>query len=708
MTWPKRDRRRTPRAAPRPPLSPAQVRWLGIMLVCALAPQTPFIPVWIAGFAAMLIALRFLFLQRDRARPGTPAARIPSWALVLLAALAALTIRQTFGYFLGRDPCVAFLVALTGIKFIEAKSARDGTLLACIAAFLLVTPYFYGQSLFAAAAMIAGVVALGATLQVLAQPALSDLPLASWRTPVTYALRLLAQGIPLAALLFVLFPRLAAPLWGLPADAGARSGLSDRMAPGSISELSLSDAIAFRVDFAGPVPPHAQRYWRGPVLAHFDGHAWTPLESPPSAARAAVRGTPLAYTVSLEPHGKTWLFALDVPQGPPETEADAEAGTPASSIGTLTEDRRIVARAAVTQPLQYRQVSIIASAYSAGTDDALARERRDNVDLAGADAANPRTAEFASELRAEHPDDAGYVDAVLRWFRAEPFYYTLTPPLLPGRDAVDAFLFDSRRGFCEHYAGAFVVLLRMAGIPARVVTGYQGGEINPNGGYLIVRQSDAHAWAEALIEGEWRRFDPTGAVSPSRINRGLGAALPSSELVPLLARVDEGWLKTTQLAWDALNHDWRRHVVGFNHLRQEALLHSFHLDRIAPVGIAVGVAALVAAWGALVLALLAWRRRRTSDRARLLWDALCRRLAHAGMPRAPHEGPLAYTARAAARWPELAVAFRVIGDTYASLRYGPAAAEGADARTRASALVRLARAIHVLPAAAALRAARDL
>lgn len=705
MTWPGRDRRRTPRAAPRPPLSPAQIRWLGVLLVCVLAPQTPSVPAWVAGFTTMLVVLRFLLLRRDRARPDAPAARIPSWALVLFAALAALAIRQTFGYLLGREPCVAFLFALTGIKFVEARSARDGTLLACIASFLMVTPYFYSQSLLAAALMLPAVVALGATLQVLAQPALSGLPLASWRLPVGQSLRLLAQGIPLAALLFILFPRLGAPLWGLPADAGARTGLSDRMAPGSISNLSLSDAIAFRVDFAGAIPPHSQRYWRGPVLSRFDGREWSARENRAGAALPAVTGTAVAYTVSLEPHGKTWLFALDVPQGPPQPEAGAVAGADAISIGTLTDDRRIVARADVLQPLQYRQVSILASAYAAGTAEEIARDYRENLELPDAENANPRTRAFASELRALHPDDADYVNAVLRWFRSEPFYYTLTPPLLPGRDPVDAFLFDSRNGFCEHYAGAFVVLLRMAGIPARVVTGYQGGEVNPNGGYLIVRQSDAHAWAEALIGGHWRRVDPTGAVAPSRINRGLGAALPSSELVPLFARLDPGWLKTVQLAWDGLNHDWHRHVVGFNYLRQQALLHSFRLDRIAPVGVAVVVAALVALWGASTLAFLAWRRRRTSDRARLLWEGLCRRLAHAGVPREPFEGPLAYTTRAAARWPELAVAFEVIGESYATLRYGPAAAAAADQRARLSALARLARAIEVLPRAAALRAA---
>jgi hypothetical protein len=273
---------------------------------------------------------------------------------------------------------------------------------------------------------------------------------------------------------------------------------------------------------------------------------------------------------------------------------------------------------------------------------------------------------------------------------------------LPGRDPVDGFLFDTRRGFCEHYASAFVVLLRAGGIPARVVTGYQGGEINPNGGYMIVRQSDAHAWAEALIDGQWRRFDPTGAVSPSRIASGLGGAFPASEFVPLLARLDQGWFKGMQLAWDAINHDWRRHVVGFNYERQRSLWHDLSMDQLAAAWVTAIVALLVALWGGGMLGLLAWWRRRDSDRSRVLWDAVCRRLAHAGLPRQPHEGPIAYAARASARWPDFAVAFRVIGDSYATLRYGPPSSDGG--RGRESALARLARAIDVLPAPATLRA----
>ena len=667
-----------------------------------MLPQAPFVPIWVAGFGLMLVGLRMLLLRRDRIRPRAKPARIPSWALALFAVASGFAIRQSFDYFLGRDPCVAFLFVLAGIKYLEARSARDGTLLVCLASFQIVTPFFYTQSLLAALAAAPALAVFGAALQVLAQPSLRDLPLRSWRAPLSRAAKLFAQGIPLAAVLFVLFPRLAGPMWGLPSDAGARSGLSEQMAPGSISELSLSDDVAFRVDFDGVVPPPSQRYWRGPVMSRFDGREWLSNDRrPPRGPRPA--GREISYWVTLEPHWKSWLFALDLPAGPPVGEAGGGGGAASAAIGFLTGDQRLVARAPVTQPLRYRQTSVPGDSFAVA-GDALEVERAENLQLPfEARNANPRTAAFARELRARHADDAEYIRAVLQWFRAEQFFYTLSPPLLAGPNPVDAFLFDSRRGFCEHYASSFVVLLRAAGIPARVVTGYQGGEINPNGGYLIVRQSDAHAWAEALIGGKWRRFDPTGAVAPSRIERGLGGALPTSEFVPFLARLDHGWVKEMQLAWDAFNHDWRRHVVGFNYDRQRSLWRGWKMDQLPPALVTAIVAAMIGLWGAGMLGLISWWRRRESDRARLLWDALCRRLAQAGLPLQPHEGPLAFGARAAARWPDLAVAFRVIADSYALLRYGPASPASRAQKTRAAALARLARAIDVLPAAATLR-----
>ena len=506
---------------------------------------------------------------------------------------------------------------------------------------------------------------------------------------------LIAQGLPIAALLFVMFPRLAAPLWGLPADRTARTGLSDTMEPGTFTSLTLSDEVALRVDFDGPPPPPSQRYWRGPVLSRYDGRVWS-VGALPMLGGTLTTGAPktISYTVTLEPSNQPYLFALDLPASAPRLAGATVDGPPAPPIFMgLTRDQQLIARAPVTQPLRYTLQSALRDRYpSASYLDA-----RINLRLPDR---NPRTIAFARALRERNTDDAAYIGAVLRHFRDEPFVYTLGPPLYE-HEPVDQFLFDTRRGFCEHYASAFVVLLRAAGIPARIVTGYQGGEMNPNGGYMIVRQSDAHAWAEALLGGQWVRFDPTAAVAPSRIERGFASALPAGEPVPLFARLDGGWLKDLGLVWDAVNHGWRTHVVDFNYQQQRALWRELSLDLFAPWQVAVAVFAIGGLWGAAVLLWMA-RRRRRKERALVLWDDVCRRLARAGLARQPHEGPLAFSQRAATRWPQFAIVFAAIGEAYAKLRYGSITP---GSRDRAALLATLEHAIGALPSPSRLRGA---
>jgi len=236
------------------------------------------------------------------------------------------------------------------------------------------------------------------------------------------------------------------------------------------------------------------------------------------------------------------------------------------------------------------------------------------------------------------------------------------------------------------------VLLRAAGIPARVVTGYQGGEMNPDGGYMIVRQSDAHAWAEALVDGRWQRFDPTAAVAPSRIEHGLGAALPAGEPVPYLARLEMTWLKSLRLHWDAINYQWQRGVVGFNVGRQQDLLRDFGLDNAHPVQLVVVIAVMAFAWGLALLGLSRLRRAQIDPEV-ALWSRVCRRLARAGLARRPDEGPLDFAERAAAHWPRWSSLIRRIGETYARLHYGPERGQ------RAALLAQLRTSVDALPGA---------
>ena len=668
-------------------LTSAQIGWLGALLLAAQLPQAPHLPIWVALTGVLLVIVRLVVLRQDRQRPLAPPPRIPSWTLVLFAVAAAFAVRSSFGYLSGRDPSVAFLYILVAIKFLETRTIRDGTLLVCLSCFLLITPFFYGQSMLAAIAVFPAIVLVGATLDAMTDGSGSGAPGAARGAALRRSGLMILQGAPIAVLLFLLFPRLAAPLWGLPSDHSAQTGLSETMEPGQISELSLSDDVAFRVDFDGPVPPSRERYWRGPVLSRFDGRTWTAGSFQYGGAPMPADDGAVSYTVTLEPSDRIWMFALDLPSAIPRAEAGA--GGP---IALLTRDQQLLSRSPITQPLRYMQQSIMRSSYPANPRfDAPANLRLPDR--------NPRTRQLAQQLRAQYPDDRQLVAAVLTWFNRENFIYTMAPPLLKD-DTADEFLFDTRRGFCEHYASAFVVLLRSAGIPARVVTGYQGGAMNPRGNYMIVRQSDAHAWAEVLIDGRWQRYDPTAAVSPSRIENGLGGALPSGERVPFLARLEASWMKNLRLTWDALNHDWQRNVVGFNYQRQRSLWREWRLDTLPPWQTAAMAAAALFAWAGLLAGWLLFRRRR-QERALVLWDDLCRRLARAGLPRQGHEGPVAFAQRAAQRWPQFAIAFAAIGQSFATLRYGNVGAP----RQREALVATLERAIEVLPAPAALRQA---
>ncbi len=667
--------------APAPPLSQVQLRWIAVLIACAQLPLIVHMPTWIVALGSGPVIARVVMPERLHA--PTPLRR---WLLPIFAVAAALGIRAEFGYFLARDPCVEFLYVLLGIKFIEARSGRDGMLLVCLALFLSMTHFFYTQTIFAAIAALPLLLSLGGTLAALRSGAGERAP---WRDPLATTARLAVQGVPLALLLFVLFPRLTGPLWGVPSDTSASTGLSDTMSPGSISELSLSDAVAFRVDFSGKPPPPSQRYWRGPVLARFDGRGWHAAYKLQSGKPSPAGARAIEYTVTLEPHGKVWLFALEFPSALPRAASGDTLTGPIKPIASLTYDQQLFADAPVTQAVRYTQRSVLRDSFPARDDNP-----RENLLLPRT---NPRTLAFAHEMRGRAASDSAYISAVLNWFHDEPFVYTLAPTLL-GRDPVDAFLFDTRRGFCEHYAGAFVVLLRAAGIPARVVTGYQGGEMNPDGEYMIVRQSDAHAWAEAMIGGEWKRFDPTAAVAASRIERGLGAALPAGEPVPYLARLEMTWLKSLRLHWDAVNYQWQRGVVGFDIDRQRNFLREIGLDGASPWHLVSLIAAASFLWGLAVLTVVRVRRSGV-DAEIALWRSACQRLARAGLARRQDEGPLAFAQRASGRWPRWAASFQRVANAYALLRYGP------PGPARGTLLRELETGVQALPSARALNGA---
>lgn len=600
--------------------------------VLVLAPHASHLPLWVSLLCAATLAWRGAITLRGK--------RMPS-ALVLLpiAALAMAGVQFSYKSLIGRDAGVAMLVLLVAFKMLEMHARRDLYVVIFLCFFLVLTNFFYAQGIGTALLMVAAVLAL-LTTQMSFQFTGKVPPL---RARLAMGARMLLFAAPIAVALFFVFPRLGGPLWGMPGaggSGGGKSGLSDRMAPGQMSNLAMSGEPAFRVRFEGPVPPKAQLYWRGLVLDAFDGTAWTRGGSiaTRSGTSLRVRGQAQRYEITLEPSDTRWIFTLEMPGHMPELPGYR---TRASHQLELSTDRPLAQR------VRYTMISYPEYALDG-------REALDDPNqwLLLPYGYNPKALAAGLALRKE-PLPARRVEQVLRQFREQPYSYTLEPPLL-GRHSVDEFLYGTRAGFCEHYSGAFVFLMRAAGIPARVVTGYQGGELNPIDGYLTVRQSDAHAWAEVWLRGRgWVRVDPTAAVAPERVRQNLAAAVPPAAPfgidalrgLSMFGGSGDSLLGRLRNALGAVNNGWNQWVLNYTPERQRSFLQSLQSNlagwRIAAL-ITLGA-------GLLLLARILYLRKEINP-VEAVYSSLCKRLAHlhAGLARAADEGPTAYAARIAA------------------------------------------------------------
>jgi transglutaminase-like putative cysteine protease len=634
-------------------VSARELAWLIGALAVVLAPHFLRAPWW--------LTLLTLCLYGWRVYCALTRAPLPSrWLLLGIAAAAMMAVWFESRTLFGRTPGILLLVLFSGLKLMEARSHRDAAVATFLGYFLIITNFLYTQSILTAAAMCVGLLMLTAALVGLSAP------MRPLRANLATAGRLLAHAAPAALALFLLFPRVQGPLWGLPQDAHAGiSGLSDTMVPGNLSSLALSDAIAFRAEFEGEPPPQPLLYWRGPVLWEFDGRAWRmgpqvfAQYSPPQAG-----GGPLyRYSMILEAHNREWLFALETAASLPDR-------------ARFSADGQVLSQFPVRGRIRYELTSMAVNETRPGEAPTMLRRA-----LRLPQGFNPRSITLAQQWRSSSSTDAEVVGKAITYLRTGRFVYTLEPPLL-GEHSVDDFLFDSKTGFCEHFSSAFVFLMRAAGIPARVVMGYQGGDINPIDRIITVRQSDAHAWAEIFLSGRgWVRIDPTAAAAPIRIDSGLARAVPDNESLPYLMRTNLEWLRGVRYRWDALAHKWNVWVLGYNPDRQRELL-SF-------VGIPDAdwralTATLFVILGLLTMALLAWSLRRLArpDPVQLAWRAFCRKLASRGLERAPHEGPRDYSTRAARALPGSRRAILRIGALYIRLRYGTSAGEERHAATR--------------------------
>lgn len=626
--------------------------WLIFSLILVTLPHLPRLPLWVIPAFFLLLIWRYLITKRHLPLP-------PQHLKIILSIVIFMGVLASYASF-GRDTSVTLLVVLCALKFIEMNSQRDALLLCFLGYFLIVTNFLYSQSI--PTAIYMGVVMLIMTATLISLTDKNNQ--LSIRQRLKLSTTLLLQAIPLMLVLFVLFPRVAGPFWSLPKSMhSGMTGLSNRLSMGTISELTFSDEIAFRVKFEqNQLPPPAERYWRGPVLwttdgRNWEGNYWQQLFETPIPFEHADTG--YQYTVTLEPHNERWLFALDLPDTMP-TNVSAK----------MNQDYQILSRYPIQQRLRYQLHSY--THYQA--DKSIMIKKLRWLALSLPQGKHPKARKLAAQWQQQYRQPEKIVQQALAYFHQQPFYYTLTPPLLFD-DTVDEFLFDTKQGFCEHYAAAFTVLMRAAGIPARIVTGYLGGEINTVGDYLVVRQRDAHAWAEVWLQDRgWVRIDPTSAVEPSRIEQGFDTVFPET-FNPLGLAVN--WNKDSAViklweqlhnTWDAVNNGWNQWVLGYDPTKQLELLKSLGLHWhwremvIALTIIIVGIIFIIAISMFL-------RPQNAVDPAQRLYLRFCHRLARQGLTRQLSEGPLTFAARIKQQYPELAEQIDEITQFYIAVRY---------------------------------------
>jgi transglutaminase-like putative cysteine protease len=623
----------------------ASLPWTLAALGFALAPHVQFLPVWITAAFVACAAWRF---EIERSRRALPRAGLR----VLLALVCFFGVLASYESVSGVGPGSALLAIMAALKLLETRRRRDQFVLLFISIFLVMASLLREQYFWSLPYLL---LAVALTMTAWLRMSLANDGVdTSVRQSFSTGSRLIMYSAPLMLAMWILFPRISTPFWAIPVDTStATSGLSDRMSPGDISSLSLSSAVAFRVKFEGEVPAPVDQYWRGLVLYRFNGRTWTgwePIMDRNAREQLFVDGDPVLYQVTMEPTRQQWVFALDIP---------FEWSRKEVFMGPQHQ-------LAKEQPVDQRMAYEAASYTSYRVNPEMTPYFRSWY-TGLPTGSNPRTAELARTMRAAANSDETYVRAVLARFHNEEYFYTLEPPPL-GSNPVDRFMFDTQQGFCEHYASAFAVMMRAVGIPSRIVLGYQGGEMNPLGDYMIVRQSDAHAWTEIwLPDRGWHRVDPTAAVAPERIEAGISGAMWSGIGASWGLSAPIAWLHNMGLTWDALNAKWNDWILGYGPDKQESFLEWLGMQepdwRKMMLTMTFLVAAIV---GVISLILMLRYRPPPRDRAAALYRKFTR---IAGVMPNTGETPQAYANRLSKEKAAFAADAERVTEQYLLARY---------------------------------------
>lgn len=621
-------------------------------LAIVLLPHTEHLPIWLTLSCLSLLLWRLLIDVRRLSSPN-------KYVILVLFVAITLSVATHYKTIVGREAGTALLVSLLCLKLFEIKSLRDISLIVQLALFTIVVTFLFSQSILVALMMLASVtLLLTALISFVHAKTTQPNFVTSEKVHVKLVMKMVLYALPLAVVIFILFPRTSSPLWGLPNDAfAAKTGLAEDMSPGEISHLADSQEVAFRVQFHAALPDPTKIYWRGPVLWNFDGRTWTA----PITERRAVKkynleqtAQPVSYTLTLEPHNSNWLFALDLPGAVPE-------------IGVLTTEMQVISRKPINHLVRYDMTSYLNYIFPK-----LAWMPLDRYLAIPSDTA-PRTRQLVRELQSQYPDTPQLVNVVLQRFSDQDYYYSRNPPVLSG-DPTDEFLFETKRGFCEHYASSFTMMMRLAGIPARVVTGYQGGEMNPLSNYLIVRQSNAHAWSEIYLNGRgWVRVDPTAYIPPSHIENTSDAERIRTGLFKFENISDRRWysvpIRQLQYTWDMLNYRWSQWVIGYSDEKQKSLFTAIGVPEITWRGLSYLLFATLSGLVLLIAANIFKMKRLPQSRYEKIYAQFLRKLGHLKLEKSGAEGALNFSKRVAVVVPKQSAELINIANLYNQLRY---------------------------------------
>ncbi|NOQ76230.1 MAG: DUF3488 domain-containing protein [Methylococcaceae bacterium] len=628
--------------------------WLMLGLTLGALPHFIFQPLWVSIIFLAMIGWRCMNSWRGWPLPTKRFGKLKLLQLTI-AGITFLLLLFSYGNLIGRDAGVGLLTVMLGLKVTEIRSHRDYYVSCFLGFFLVVTNFFYSQSIATAALMFVVVTIMTGCLISL------NVPNKSFNNRLKFKLasQMLLQAIPLMIVLFVFFPRIAGPLWGIPDDAyNAKTGIDNSMTLGKISQLITSNEVAFRVEFEDKIPKQADLYWRGPILWQTNGTTWTELEADKQVAmqpQISHSGTAYRYTTTLEAHNNKWLFALDFP-----------SETPTLIKSHFTQDGQLRSDETIKQRQQYQLSSTPKFQFNAHDEPYLQHALQLPKNK------HQRTKQLAQKWRSQTDSPQQLIQLALSHFNQQDFYYTLSPPQLAG-DTIDSFLFESRRGFCEHYAASFTILMRAAGVPTRIVTGYQGGEINPIDNFLVVRQRDAHAWTEVWLKGQgWLRIDPTAAVSKDRIEQGMSTIMPLTMRAPLLIsqsqKLAELWLKMRNNL-DAIDNKWNQWILAYGPKLQKEFLSKLGLPSPNWQNMALWLGTSLSLVLLLISAILFYHRKHP-DPIFKLYQQFCNKAARIGITRKDHEGPLDFANRLKHHYPQQYDDIDQISQLYINLHYG--------------------------------------